>query len=112
MEASSGGVCAEASLCTESCRLHRSCLQGKAQLASLHHISLAPGAWLFLPRDAHSTGGMSAQVGMDFWCGYEQGCMQARKTLGYVIKALGYDQNGLGESGARQVSFVVSRNPS
>lgn len=71
MEASSGGVCAEASLCTESCRLHRSCLQGKAQLASLHHISLAPGAWLFLPRDAHSTGVMGAQVGMDFWCGYE-----------------------------------------
>lgn len=38
--------------------------------------------------------------------------MQARKTLGYAIKALGYDQNDLGESGARQVSFVVSRNPS
>lgn len=38
--------------------------------------------------------------------------MQEKKTLGSVIKALGYDQNGLGESGARQVSFMVSRNPS
>lgn len=63
MEASSRGVCAEL------CGLHRSCLLGKVQLASPHHISSAPTVWLFLPRDG--TGVMSAQVGLGFWCGYE-----------------------------------------
>ncbi|XP_040408838.1 HHIP-like protein 2 isoform X2 [Cygnus olor] len=66
MEVSSGGVHAEASLWTESYGLHRSsACKGKHSLllfiASLHRISLASGAWLFLPCDAHSTGVMSAQ---------------------------------------------------